>query len=66
MTTSTATRLEDAVWLLDRGTHPVRVAARLGMTVCALEKMLRAYGHHHQAVNDEAAYQRRQTRKLNR
>ena len=63
MNTRTATRLENALWLLDGGTHPTRVAARLGMTVQALDRMLHRCGQPRPAVRDEATYQRRQTQR---
>lgn len=39
-----AARVEDAIWLLDMGEQPEQVAARLGVTLSALEMSLRRHG----------------------
>ena len=54
-----ARRIEDALWLLDCGTHPAEVAHRVGYpSVPAMEVALRRAGHSRPNVAREASYQR--------
>ncbi len=51
--------VEDACWLLDAGEHPVHVAARLGVSLAALDHALRRAGRGRPAVSGEASAARR-------
>lgn len=44
-TTHRSSRVENALWLLDAGTHPTEVAHRLNTNPSALERLLRRHGH---------------------
>jgi len=39
--------LEDALWLLDQGEHPLHVARRVGKSMAALEGGMRRIGSRH-------------------
>lgn len=53
-------RIEDALWLLDAGTHPSEVARRVGYaSVSSLEAALQRRGYRVPAVAAEASYERR-------
>ena len=54
-----ARRIEDALWLLDCGTHAAEVAHRVGYpSVSAMDISLRRAGHSRPEVAREASYQR--------
>lgn len=57
--TAAEARIEDALWLLDCGTHAAEVAQRVGYpSVPAMEVALRRAGHSRPDVAREASYQR--------
>lgn len=59
VTTKAAARMEDALFMLDHGEHPERVAERLGTTV---ENLVATFRRHHlpvpQPLNAERTRQR--------
>ena len=57
--TAAEARIEDALWLLDCGTHTAEVAQRVGYpSVPAMEVALRRAGHPHPEVARESKYAR--------
>ena len=57
--TAAEARIEDALWLLDCGTHAAEVAHRVGYpSVTAMDISLRRAGHSRPDVAREASYQR--------